>query len=63
MATLITLCIALIVIYGGAIYCFRQPVNKQLKAKPSRKLRKQHQEAIEMLDYKLSLEYKKLKAV
>lgn len=63
MATLITLCISLLVIYGGAIYCFRQPVNKRLKKRPSRKLRKQQQEAIDMLDYKLSVDYKKLKAV
>lgn len=62
MTTIFTLALLLNIIYGSAIvWCIK--TNPVKEKKPSRKVIRQRRETIEMLDYKLSMDYTKLKAV
>lgn len=62
MATILTLIILINIIYGSAIvWCvMTSPVRVK---KPSKKMLQQRRETLEILEYKLSLDYTKLKAV
>lgn len=62
MATILTLIIIINLIYGSAIvWCIKtSPLRVK---KPSKKMIQQRREYIEMIEYKLSRDYVKLKAV
>lgn len=62
MLTIILIITCFIVIYGSAIVWCIKTDPRRLK-KPTRKMLKQRQETIDILDYKLSTEYRKLKIV
>lgn len=62
MYTILTLAIIVILTYGSAIvWCIR--TNPVRVKKPSKKMLRQRQETMEILEYKLSPDFIKLKAV
>ena len=62
MTTILIIVILINLIYGTAIvWCIR--TNPVKVKKPSKKMLRQRRETMEILEYKLSTEYVKLKAV
>lgn len=62
MITVLTLIISMIIIFG-AILIWAIVTNPYRVKKPSKKMIQQRQEYFEILEYKLSRDYVKLKAV
>lgn len=62
MTTIITLMTILIIVYG-ALLIWAIATNPYRVKKPSKKMIQQRQEYYEMIEYKLSRDYVKLKAV
>jgi hypothetical protein len=62
MTTILTLIISLVIIYGAAIiWCIRSS-RKVYGKKPSAKVLQMNKEFRELLDYKLSADYEKVKS-
>jgi hypothetical protein len=62
MATILILGISLLIIYGAAIiWCIRSS-RKVFGTKPSAKVLQMNKEFRELLDYKLSADYEKVKS-
>lgn len=62
MLTVLTLIVSMFIIFG-ALLIWAIATNPYRVKKPSKKMIQQRQEYIEMIEYKLSRDYVKLKAV